>query len=254
MYDIVVKIDGSHFKFIDHTFVDFWARRNLVIVDIANIEKVSVDFLMEDVYGSYDFKLDHQQRFIDGGGNHYLTRPTNVATSPYDFITVNVTQKGDCMETEFSKFIASKGYDGVSLGQLYDDLRGGGESLKMANDTAGTGYFKEFIQSIYSASYTGVLTEDEQTEAFATAPKIMSLRFKIDSSAYSYAYDFYRLDDRKIMVAIYRVDSDGAMKSEVVSDFYVSTFTFKKLASQLVSLLNANEVNSDDPNTDIKKN
>ena len=252
MYDIVVKIDGSHFKFIDHTFVDFWARRNLVIVDIANVEEVSVDFLMTDVYGSYDFKLDHQKRFLDGNGNYYLSRPSGVSVSPYDFITVNVSQTGNCMETEFSKYITAKGYSKVSLGQLYDDILGGGESLKKGNDTAGTGYFKEFVQSLYSSGYTDVLTEAEQAEAFATAPKIMSLKFKISSSAFYYVYDFYRLDDRKIMVAIYRADSDGVKKSEVVSDFYVSTFTFKKLASQIVSLLNAKEVNSDEAFTDIK--
>ena len=245
LYDIVVKIDGSHFKFVDHTFVDFWARRSLVIVDIADVDKVKIDFTMTDVYGSYDFTLDHQQRFLDGYGNYYLTKPQNVATSPYDFITVNVTQSGNCFETEFSKFLAAKGYTQVSLGQLYDDLRGNGESLKMANDTAGTGYFKEFIQSLYSSSYTDVLTKEEQAEAFASAPKVMSMKFKLKSSAFYYVYDFYRLDDRKIMVAIYRADENGVKKSEVVSDFYVSTFTFKKLASQVISLLNAEEVDSD---------
>lgn len=253
LYDIVVKIDGSHFKFIDHTFVDFWARRSLVIVDIQNLEKVSVDFSMTDVYGSYDFELGHQPIFIDGNGNHYLKKPANVATSPYDFITVSVSQNGNAMETEYSKYLAAKGYDKVSLSQLYNDLRGNGEVLKMGNDTLGTGYFKEFIQSLYSTSYTGVLTKDEQTEAFASAPKILSLKFKLDSSAFLYVYDFYRLDDRKIMVAIYRADEEGNKKSEVVSDFYVSTFTFKKLSAQIVSILDAKEVNSDSSNTDIIK-
>ena len=100
--------------------------------------------------------------------------------------------------------------------------------------------------------YQGILTEEEQAAGFA-AKKIMSFRFRLDAdnaSAHYYVYDFYRVDDRKIMVSMYQADSDGVPASSAVSDFYISTFSFKKIVSSYLSLLDAEDVDSSLPYPD----
>jgi len=64
------------------------------------------------------------------------------------------------------------------------------------------------------------------------------------SSAYPYVYEFYRIDDRRVMVALYRLGS-GGIEVNRVSDFFISTFAFKKLVRNFTNLLNGAEINVD---------
>ena len=85
------------------------------------------------------------------------------------------------------------------------------------------------------------LTAEEQEDALLNAPMVMKFSLKLDSSSYRYVYEFYRCDDRRVMVRIYQSDAQGNMMTTPVSDFYVSTYAFKKIAGGFVSLLNAEE-------------
>ena len=60
-----------------------------------------------------------------------------------------------------------------------------------------------------------------------------------------HVYEFYRLDDRRVMVRLYQIDSDGNMTTEAVSDFYVSLLAFKKIVGNSFALLNAQTLNQD---------
>ena len=85
----------------------------------------------------------------------------------------------------------------------------------------------------------------EQAEAKKSDP-IMTLRFKITSTSYYYTYDFYRFDDRRVMVSLYQSDASGAaVTGNEVSDFYLTTFAFKKIAYNFKNLLNGVMIDAD---------
>ena len=60
VYDIITKIDADDLYFLEYDFVNFWARNDILMMDIANIEKIGVKFNMQDLYGEYDFELIHK--------------------------------------------------------------------------------------------------------------------------------------------------------------------------------------------------
>ena len=64
-------------------------------------------------------------------------------------------------------------------------------------------------------------------------------------SAYDYVYEFYRASDRRVAVKLYRQHRDSGEIIDEVSDFYVSTFAFKKIVTAYVSILNKELINSE---------
>jgi hypothetical protein len=52
LYDIIVEIDGAKFDFLEKSFGEYWARKNLVMVDYLNIDEIKVDINMDDIFGS----------------------------------------------------------------------------------------------------------------------------------------------------------------------------------------------------------
>ena len=72
----------------------------------------------------------------------------------------------------------------------------------------------------------------------------MKFSLKLKGSAYRYAFEFYRLDDRRIAVRMYR-ETEGGVASGEVTDFTVSAFSFKKMTYAFVSLLNGKVVDGD---------
>ena len=62
----------------------------------------------------------------------------------------------------------------------------------------------------------------------------------------AYKYSFYRLDDRRVMVSLtkYETDEKGNVIKEIgeVSDFYISTFAFKRIVNQYIALLNGQKI------------
>lgn len=239
LYNIVTEISADKFIFLDYDFETFWARRNIILMDINDIEDVGMEFYMSDLKGSYDFDLIHQTITYETSSNGY--------TSSYNKITAFVTPSADATPTKLTEFMANKGYaDGVSLTELYESLYPNDPELKSVYpDSLGTAYFKEAIRMIYLSTYVDVMPEAERAEALKAENLVMRMTLDIKSSAYTYVYEFYRADDRRILVSIYQTSASGNVETTPVSDFYISTFAFKKIVTNFIGLLNGEKINPD---------
>lgn len=246
MYDIIVKIDGKGFEFLEKSFDEYWTRRNLIMVDLSIVDKMVVDFGMEDVYGKYTFDLNHQTIYIVG--NEHLTEKPESGGTEYDFITVKLTSDGEISDSAYSDILSLDRDGVVTLETIYETVTGSATSVD--HDTEATANFKNLLTLAYAIQYSGVLTEEEMADV-KDMPKIMSISFTLDGEKnYGdiYTYDFYRVSDRRVMVDLYRVDSDGNRidKSEdELSGFYISTLAAKKIINGVCSLLNGKTVDPD---------
>lgn len=244
MYDIIVEIDGTGFEFLEKTFEDYWTRRNLVMVNVSLVDKVKVELGMEDVYGKYEFDLNHKQIYISGN-QHFDEEPENGGTG-YDFITVYLTSGGNISDSAYSEILKGDLDGKISLETIYETVTG--HKNAVGHDTEATANFKTLLNMIYSTTYSGVLSDEEIADAKANAPKIMSITFQLEgekNNGNQYAYDFYRVSDRQVMVDLYRVDSDGnriESSADDVSGFYISTFAAKKIINGVSSLLNGETI------------
>lgn len=246
MYDIIVKIDGKGFEFLEKSFDEYWTRRNLVMVDIPNIDKMVVDLGMEDVYGKYTFDLDHKTIYIVG--NEHLTEKPESGGTEYNFITVELTSDGKISDSAYSDILASDRDGKLILETIYETVTGSATSID--HDTEATANFKNLLTLMYAIQYSGVLTEEEIADA-KDMPKIMSISFTLEGKKnYGdiYTYDFYRVSDRRVMVDVYRVDSDGNRidnSEDELSGFYISTLAAKKIINGVCSLLNGKTIDQD---------
>lgn len=251
MYDVISVVDADPFVFLDETFVDFYARRNLVLTNISLIDEISLELYMDDLYGKYTNKLMHNKLYAYNGRlyrKEELSDEELSMASEYDAIDVLVTPSGECMDTEFSRYLEKNGY-------TYDSLRKffGGEFVNL--DSRGTANFKEFTETLFYTTYQGTLTDEEQAAGYANGKLLMKMTTKLYDGygAYKYAYEFYKISDRRIMVKLYRENIvDGTVKNEV-SDFYVSTFAFEKLVGLYVDMLNGNDISNKTPFVDVGK-
>lgn len=239
LYNLVTEIDADKFIFIDYDFETFWARRNIILMDIKDIEAMGMEFYMSDLKGNYEFDLIHETIKYETSSNGY--------TSSFDKITAFVTPSGECTANKLIEFMAAKGYnEGVSLTELYESYYPNDEELKAVYpDSLGTAYFKEAVRMIYLTTYVDVMPEAERAEAMKAENLIMRMSLDIKSSAYTYVYEFYRADDRRVLVSIYQADANGNIATTPVSDFYISTFAFKKIVTNFVGLLNAEKIAPD---------
>ena len=246
MYDIVAKIDGDKFDYLEKSFEEYWARRNLVMIDYKLIDKLNIEIATNDIYGKYSFTVDHKTVYIVDDV-HLPERPEDGSGTEYEELDITVTPSGDISESELSKILKAEGRESMTLANLYNRVAGG--KVSIGHDTAGAANYKEFLRLIYAIYYVGVLDEAEQKEAFETAPKIFSLSFTLSGSSYGYTYDFYRVSDRKVMVHIYECDSSGnripGTKKEA-SGFYVSTFAAKKMINAVMTMLNGENIDVED--------
>ncbi len=251
LYDTVVKIDPSTFEFLKFSFPEYWARRNLALVDVADIENISVKFNYSDLYGEYMFDFDHTTLYISNGSAYY-TKPEGVPSTEYDLVTVTVRSLSDRRtDTLFSRLInnastSSEKVDFFGLAGIYNVAGGGDPSkdIKEGNDTLGTASMKEMLRLIYSTYYLGVLDKDAQAKA-SEENKLMEMTFDLgENSEDTFRYEFYRVEDRRIMVSLYRVDSNGNA-STPVSDLYITDFAFKKIVNNFTNLLNGVPIDAD---------
>ena len=236
MYDIIVKIDGEAFAYLDNSFVDYWARRGLVMIGYENIDNMTVDLYMDDVYGSYELDMLHSTKWISGNRLHD-EKPAN-GGQVYDFLTVNVSRLGDCSETAFSRYLDQLGMQRMSLAAVYNYANGAanGQMLTYGYDTLGTANFKDFLLIMFSTYFSDSLGEADKSLA-SEDNLLMRITFTVSkSSAYPYVYEFYRIDDRRVMVSITQTGGSGQTVMEA-DDFYISTFAFKKIVRNFQGLL-----------------
>ncbi len=246
MYDTVVKISPETFGFLGFSFPEYWARRNVALIDVADIEKISLKLNFDDLYGEYEFDLEHTPVYVVGDKGYY-EKPEGFEGDPYDIISVTVNSLSDRRtDSLFSELISSTGSDFYGLTGIYN-ISGGasaGTDIMADSDTLGTSQLKELLRMIYSTYCIGVLDEDAQSKA-NPSNKLMVLEFDLgNKSDHTYRYEFYRIEDRRIMVSISKIDSDGRASS-AVSDLYISELAFRKLVSGFDSLLNGRVIDPD---------
>ena len=274
LYDVVAKVSADKLVFLNYNFVDFWARRSLMMFDIKYLDKISVEFNMEDLAGEYIFDLSHRTGYIVGNKLTF-TEPESYK-DVYNYITVNVAKlcncNGECKctETKLSQMAEERDGARVPLASLYNKYitEGNGVAFSDGNayiglDTAGTSYFRDVMRILYATQYAGVLTAEEQAEALSSAPMVMRITVKLDeekapnTSKDSHVYEFYRCDDRKVMVRQYRIDKNGDKivngDTSEVTDFYISSFAFKKIAANYFALLNAERIDMEVPYPEMSK-
>ncbi len=223
MYDIVAKIDGEDFFFLDSGFAEFWARRNIILMDVKNIDSMKVELGYADMYGTYNFDLGFDSD---------------------DALTVKVTPEGECTPNALTEYMQKNGRDFLSLEELFkytypDDP----EADEYEPESVGSTYFRELLMLIYTTEYEDTLTAAEQAEARALNKRLMRMELKVKSSSYKYVYEFYALDATRVMVSIHKENMSGDVVISPVSDFSISTFAFKKIAKNgFFDLLDAKKI------------
>ena len=258
MYDIIAVVDeGKKFDFLDKTFVEYWARETLAAVSYTEINEITLDLYMEDVYGSYKFKINHEDKWIGDDGRPTDTPPVE-GSEPFDFVTVFASITSPLTKTSDSLLKRSQDLK-IKTGELYSDKYLGyvrmcklyGRAMGVdgipgrQSDSEGTANFKSVLDAIFNTYYTGRVSESEQTVGKGREV-LMRFSFQVDNSDVlnKYVYEFRRLDDRRVMVTLYKENLQGVRTNEV-SDFYVSTFAFKKIIRSFSEFIDGKTVNGD---------
>ena len=232
LYDVVTRVPAEDFVFLKYDFETFWARRNLILMDVNHIDYLSIEFHTSDYKGNY--KFDVRQN------------------ASQNEIGVSVTASGECTTNKFIEFINDPDYakhvdinGGTSLKNLYK-YESGIESTNLSYmDTLGASSFRDVMHMLYYVTYVNLMTDEERAEAPSEDELVFKMVLKVDPesakkvSPYEYVYEFYRVDDRRVRVSLYQRDLNGKTQVSPVSDFYISTFAYKKITSGFISLLNA---------------
>ena len=252
MYDIVAKVDAEKLDFLEKDFVDFWARRNLVMMSIEKVQQIKLEFNMSDLSGVYDFSLNFDTYYSGYLDSEYVKREEEFEGSTKTTEqSVNVSISSDAYTDDYNfkleEYLLASGNSSYGLTALYNRTQGDGNMTYYpgSKDTMGTAYFNSVYEILQMTRYQGRLTEEEQAAAFEN-DAIFSMYLKVEGTSGYYKYDFHRLDDRRIMVSLYRVNEKGEkISSDVaVSDFYVTTFAFKKIIGSYMDLLNGQEIDA----------
>ncbi len=253
MYDIVAKVDASDFTFLDEDFVEFWARRNLMMMNIENLAGLKLEFNMTDLCGTYDFDVEYTTKYYAfADGKYIVSTEKEDGYTAFEEEKVKVTVSDDAFSTTVKEYIDYYGVSSFDMDTLYGyTLCGGTPTLYPGStDLMGVAYFNTVYEILQLTRFEGTLTEEEKAEVREEL-RVFSMEIEISKTKpgeqnYGYRYDFYRIDDRRVAVAISRVDENGnkvASQSDIC-DFYVSTFAFKKLVANYVALLNGEEIDA----------
>lgn len=243
MYDVIVKVPAADFDFLEYGFVEFWARRNILMMDISNLTGLKLEFNMSDLVGEYNFDVVFREAYggyVDGA--YVISQEKFAGSSPIEEEVIRVKASDDAFSTAFKDKFGTNWGD---LSSLYNDTLGGGKVAYYpgSKDTLGAAYFNSVYETLQLTTYLDTLTEEEQAAAKEMEP-ILRMQFRVEGKKYYYTYEFRRIDDRRVMVTLFRVDQDGNMSENLgeVSDFYISTFAFKRIVNQYIYLLNGKEI------------
>ena len=249
MYDIIAKVDGSKFVFLDQSFVEYWARETLAAVSYEDIASMDVEFFMTDLKGDYTFDIEHKTVWIYG--DETLTAPPDdEGGQEYDQIRLNIKANNIEKATDslYKRMLLETDKDELWLYSVYGRAMGVSGIPMYYRDTYGGMNFKSLLSVMFNTYFTGrfdpVDESSEQKDIIKKENMLMKLSFEIDNDKFrdTYYYEFYRADERRIMVRIY---VHGA-SADAVSDFYISPLAFKKITSGFVALLNGQTVVEDE--------
>lgn len=250
LYDVIVKADAETFFFLDDTFVDLWARRNMLMTDVEFMQQIKIDLALDDLVGSYELDVIHQLSYITPSGLQIGGKPPASYSDTFDRIKVRVTPTGECTPNRLTELIGKDDREFCTLDELYESTA---ESESEINayfpDSLGTTYFKEFILSMFYVDFEDSVDKAEQDFALNECKMLMKFSIKIDTDKDGddtdenyYTYEFYRTADRRVVVRLYEEDGEGNMlQSAAVSDFYISTYGFKKIVNNFLSLMNGEQ-------------
>ena len=249
MYDLIAEVDAEGFVFLELDFIDAFARRNLLLTNLTEITELDVDFYMDDVYGSYDFDVSVKRVYLVQGDGYVKVlgnKPTGQSYTASEMYTVSAMASSDSMSTHL-KDLNEKYGQSIGVDALYNYTVGGGNELPKtsATETVGVANFRRYFHLLITTEYDGTLS-DADKEAVKSARLLMTLKIKLrNNDDLYYAYDFYRIDDRRVAVSIYKTDGEGVIDTESVTlDFYMSTYSFKMLAMNFVGLVNGVELDT----------
>lgn len=243
MYDVIVKVPAADFDFVEYGFVELWARREFMALKIDDLTYLKLEFNMSDLSGDYTFEVAFNDVYGGYINGRYETKPDYFqGSSPTVEEVVMVKASDGAFDTAFKKKF---GNNWGKLSAVYDDTMGDGENSRYpsSTDTYGAAYFNSVHFTLQLTTYIDVLTEEEQAAGLAKDP-ILTMHLRVAGKKYQYTYEFRRIDDRRIMVTLYRTDESGQITESLgrVSDFYISTFAFKRIVNQYVALLNGQAV------------
>ena len=244
MYDVVAKISAENFEFLDYGFTEFWARKHIAMMDIISLQGLKLEFNMEDLTGSYEFEIKFEEKYGAYVGENFVVNdlPFEGSTFVQEYETVMVKASDDAFDTAFKQL---NGTEWRELTSVYKETLGGGKNTTYpgSKNNYGAAYFNTVYETLLLTRYFDTLTEEEQAAGF-TKTRIMRMHLQVEGKEYYYTYDFYRIDDRRVMVSLYRSDADGNKIDTLgeVSDFYITTFAFKKLVNQYIGILNGEHV------------
>ncbi len=250
MYDLIAKVPAEGFEFLDASFVDFWARPYLVLMNINNLDYLSLDFNMEDLSGEFEFELEHEIWYVGMENGKVVAKLepfTGSSKANKQFVTV--TPSSDAMDTKLGEIMANKGLDELSLSVLYNELYNGGKEYYVNGsvDTVGVSNFKEAFSILQMTQYHGTVTDEERELVHGDEPMapIMTMKVKVVDRSRYYVYDFYRFADRKVMVTMYTVDASGnLLDGGKTSDFFITTRAFQKIVRGFVGVLNGETIST----------
>lgn len=232
LYDTVVEISAENFVFVDYDFVTFWARRQLVLVDVNEISKLDLEFNMSDLKGKISFDISTQLHELQTGGT-------------YTQLKVNLTPSGGFTNEYLEEYLSRTGGTYIPLDSYYDYILGGGKETTFGNDYAGAGYYKEAMQMLFFTTYLGMLDEGDR-DTIANSDYILKMRVKLREDVLPYVFEFYRLDDRRVGVRLYSEWKEGEVAGELeVCDFYITTFAMKKVVNAFLAITRAEEIDTD---------
>ena len=243
MYDVIVKVPAADFDFLEYEFVEFWARRNVLMMDITNLTGLKLEFNMADLTGTYNFDVIFREAYagyVDG--KYVISANQFTGSSPIEEEVIRVQASDNAFDTAFKQMFGTNWGD---LSTLYNNTMGDGNVTYYpgSKDTLGAAYFNSVYETLQLTTYLDCLTEEEQAAGKEKDP-ILRIQFRVEGKKYFYTYEFRRIDDRRVMVTLYRVDEDGKVSESLgeVSDFYISTFAFKRIVNQYTALLNGQEI------------
>ena len=249
MFDIVVEIEQSKFDFVEKSFVEFWASRDIAMIDQTLVENLTVNFNLESFKGKYSFMVDHPEvwmvTYADPSSPtgqktfRVYEEPANdtpglISKQRYDAASiVNVAVSGDNVtETLLVKLLKESGHEYINIHETY--YYRGYEQQSIGFDYLGEAYFRDVLYAIYSTGYSGILAEGEADRA-REREAVMSLSFGVTGSNRNIVYNFYYTEYGRVAVEI----NDGANKP---CHFYVTNHAFKGIVNAIYDLVNGNIV------------
>jgi hypothetical protein len=246
MYDIIVEMDADTLYWIEEDFLDFCARRDLVMIQHTKLDKLTANVNLDGFKGKYDFTVRHPDAWIVNGALTYV-QPEE-GGQKYNALSVSASVSGDYTSSLLSQCIEKFGVDSLELAIVYNLAAGvtSGNHLVEGYDTLGDSSFKYLLSVLYSTGYVGHVSEEDKAAAMLRAP-VLSLTFEVgESSGYEYGYDFYYTDDGRVAVSLYRFDASSGAHIGESCDFYISNFSFKKIVYALHDIINGIVIDLDD--------